>query len=74
MRCMGLPQPLGLVSMRLPLSQRHGSLTFDEPLDRIDVHCAQRPKMLSSLFYVDIQPHHDVKVQHQLNSRQNVLQ
>ena len=28
----------------------------DEPLDRIDVHGAQRPKILSSLFYVDIQP------------------
>ena len=35
----------------------------DEPLDRIDVHGAQRPKMLSSLFCVDVQPHHDVKVQ-----------
>ena len=30
--------------------------TCFEPLDRIDVHGAQRPKILSSLFYVDIQP------------------
>ena len=27
------------------------------------MHGAQRPKMLSSLFCVDVQPHHDVKVQ-----------
>ena len=37
----------------------------NEPLDGIDVHGAQRPKTLISLFHVDIQPHHDVKVQHQ---------
>ena len=34
------------------------------PLDRIDVHGAQRPKMLSSLFHVDVHLHHDVKVQY----------
>ena len=51
-------------------------LTCDEPLDRIDVHGAQRPKTLSSLFfYVDIQPHHDVKVQCQqfLHSKTSTL-
>ena len=39
-------------------------MTCDEPLDGIDVHGAQRPKMLSSLFYVDMHLHHDVKVQY----------
>ena len=43
---------------------RHKSLTCDEPLDRIDVHGAQRPKILSSLFCVDIHLDHDVKVQY----------
>ena len=38
------------------LSWRHESLTCDEPLDRIDMHGAQCPKILSSLFHVDIQP------------------
>ena len=33
-----------------------------------DMHGAQRSKMLSSLFHVDVQPHHDVKVQCQANS------
>ena len=37
------------------------SSTCSEGAGRIEVHGVQRPKTLSSLFYVDIQPHHDVK-------------
>ena len=46
--------PPGLVFARPHLTTSQVTLTCT---------CAQRPKMLSSLFYVDIQPHHDVKVQ-----------
>ena len=52
--------PLTNVSLRQPdvyLNERNGQ-------DRIDVHGAQRPKILSSLFYVDIHLHHDVKVRY----------
>ena len=34
------------------LSWLHKSLTCDEPLDRTDMHGAQRPKILSSLFFM----------------------
>ena len=34
----------------------HDNHILSQPLDRIDVHGAQRPKILSSLFYVDMQP------------------
>ena len=41
--------------MHIHFSWHPKSLTCDEPLDRIDVHGAQRPKTLSSLFCVDVQ-------------------
>ena len=42
--------------VRLDADLGRKSLTCDEPLDGIDVHGAQRPEILNSLFHVDIQP------------------
>ena len=62
-----LPQPPGRIaltsrSVSCASAPHDVSLTCDEPLDGLDVHGAQRPEMLSSLFCVDVQPHHDVKI------------
>ena len=42
--------------LNIYLSWRPKSLTCDEPLDRIDVHSAQRPETLSSLFSGTVSP------------------
>ena len=40
----------------VPPSDFYKSLICDKPPDRIDEHGAQRLNLLSSLFYVDVQP------------------